>query len=426
MSLTGPIFLDGIIALTVAAFIAVIWIWPRLTRRTPWHVAGRVVALALVNLLVLLTAATQLNATYLFFANWADLHGAITGHLDQTSLHRGGKDRRAPSLSVAGAAAPVIAHAPPVTQPVNSNGMVTYEVHGPLSGLTGSILVRLPPGYQSAPANQRYPVLEAFHGDPGTPLSWDKVYHLPQFVDQAAQAGQMREPIIVIPQIEFPAGVDTEGVNGPASTPQVETWLTRDVPDWIGQHFQVFPNRDAWATIGLSAGGFDAAMATILHPAQYGAGIMLGGYFQPDFGPFYKPFTPTSRLGRRYDLASAVTHHAPPVSLWLETSHTDQVSYSSSEQFLRAAHAPTAVRAVILPNAGHRASVWIAMEPQALQWLGKNVQGFRAGGPAVLTPAPQHGPVLNASGGARHPTASAQSARVQRRQGGRRPRRGAR
>ena len=90
MSLTGSFFLDGIVVLTLAAFLGVVVVWPRLTPGTAWHVAGRVVALGVVNLLVLLTAATQLNAAYLFFAGWADLQGAITGHVVQTSLHRGG------------------------------------------------------------------------------------------------------------------------------------------------------------------------------------------------------------------------------------------------------------------------------------------------------------------------------------------------
>src|SRR6478609_12221231 len=101
MSLIGPIFLDGIIVLTVAAFVAVILVWPRLTRASPWHVAGRAGALVLVNALVLLTAATQLNATYLFFASWADLRGAMNGSIVQTSLHRGADEGRAADLAVA-------------------------------------------------------------------------------------------------------------------------------------------------------------------------------------------------------------------------------------------------------------------------------------------------------------------------------------
>lgn len=378
MSLTGPIFLDGIVVLTLAAFIAVVALWPRLTARTPWHVAGRAGALVLVNLLVLLTAATQLNAAYLFFTGWGDLQGALTGRMVQTSLHRGGGERQAPNISVAGDVAPVVAHPSGLAQPVGSSGLVSYVVHGPLSGITGTVLVQLPPGYTSASAaSERYPVLEAFHGYPSVPFNWIKIFRIQQTVDQLAKAHQLRQPLIVMPDLEIPKGVDTEGVNGPPGQPQLETWLTRDVPDWVGQHFRVIANRNAWATVGYSAGGWVAAMAAILHPAQYGAGIVLGGYFRPNFGPFYEPFTSTSPLGRYYDLPRTVKHSPPPVSLWVETSHADHVSYRSSTQFLQATHAPLAVHAVILQNAGHRDSVWIALMPEALRWLGQNAEGFR-------------------------------------------------
>jgi enterochelin esterase-like enzyme len=253
--------------------------------------------------------------------------------------------------------------------------VVKYTVHGTRSGLTGTVLVQLPPGYRSA-THVRYPVLEAFHGYPSGPTAWVNEFQIGRVTSRLARAHQLRQPLVVVPQVEIPRGVDTEGVNGPPGQPQVETWLTRDVPNWVGQHFRVIANRDAWATIGYSAGGFNAATATVLHPAQYGAAIVLGGYFRPDFGPFYEPFTPTSPQGRRYDLARVAAHHPPPVSIWLETSHADVLSYHSSAQFLRATRRPTAVHAVILQNAGHRVSVWINLLPESLRWLGQNVQGF--------------------------------------------------
>jgi hypothetical protein len=373
MSLTGSFFLDGVIGLTLAGLLGVVVVWPRLAPGTPWHVAGRVVALGVANLLVLLTAATQLNATYLFFAGWGDLQGAITGHVVQTSLHRGGGEAQAPNMPVRGPAAHAATHVPQLARPVGPSGLVAFTVHGMLSGLTGTVLVQLPAGYTPA---KRYPVLEAFHGYPSEPLNWVRVFHIGQAVEARVRAHQLHPTLVVMPQVEIPRGVDTEGVNGGRGLPQVETWLTRDVPDWVGQHFGVIRNRNAWAAIGYSAGGFVAGMATVLHPAQYSAGIVLGGYFRPEFGPFYEPFPPAGPLGRYYDLPRVVAHRPPPVSLWVETSHADPLSYNSSATFLHATRAPTAVHAVVLQNAGHRDSVWIALLPSALRWLGANVAGF--------------------------------------------------
>lgn len=380
MSLTGSFFLDGIIAVTLLAFFGLVVLWPRLTSRTPWHVTGRVGALVVVNLLVLLTAATQLNSAYLFFAGWGDLQGALSGHLAQTSLDRGGGADRAPDTAVRGEAAKVAAHVPALSGRVGKGGLLTYTVHGARSGLTGTVLVLLPGGYLSPSASaERFPVLEAFHGYPSGPLNWVKTFGIGRAIDQQVQAHAMRPTLVVMPQIEFPRGVDTEGVNGPPGQPQVDTWLTRDVPSWVAQHFRVNANRNSWATIGYSAGGFDSAMATVTHPAQYGAGIVLGGYFRPEFGPFYEPFTTRSPQGQRYDLPRVVADRRPPVSLWIETSHADALSYGSSARFLRATRSPTAVHAVVLQNAGHRDSVWIALLPEALKWLGTNVHGFRPG-----------------------------------------------
>ena len=189
MSLTGPLFLNGIIVLTGAAFLGIVVAWPRLTPQTPWRISGRVVALLLVNLLVLLTAATQLNSAYLFFAGWSDLRGAITGHTAQTGLDRGGAATRGKDRAVPGAAAVLPAHEPALNRPVGRSGLLRYTVHGARSGLTGKVLVQLPAGYTSAAASAvRYPVLEAFHGYPSEPLNWVRIFHIKQAIAQQVAA----------------------------------------------------------------------------------------------------------------------------------------------------------------------------------------------------------------------------------------------
>ena len=138
------------------------------------------------------------------------------------------------------------------------------------------------------------------------------------------------------PQVQIPFGVDTECVNGDPGKPQIETWLAEDVPNWIARTFRVTTQRSSWATMGLSAGGWCAAMATMLHPAQYSAAVVFGGYFRPDFGPYYEAFPKTSPLQTRYDLVK-LARHPPPVALWLEASHADELSYSSIAGLLHAA-----------------------------------------------------------------------------------------
>lgn len=336
--------------------------------------------LLLVNALVLLTAATQLNAQFLFFADWTDLRGAFGGSPTVTALSRGATASHAANRKVRGSAAAAGITLPPLPRGhVSPSGVITYTVKGPLSGITGKIVVQLPPGY-TKPGNAavRYPVLEAFQGYPGSYMSWIEGMKLGDVAAQQAAAKRIGPVLVVSPQIEFPAGVDTECVNGRRGSPQVETWLTRDVPNWVTHTFRVQTGRTSWASIGLSAGGYCAAMAAMLHPAQYAAAIVMGGYFRPWFGPFYEPYPPGSPLAARYNLVSLSKRHPPAVAVWLQTSHADPESYNSSAAFLRAAGPPLAVDATVLQHAGHRISVWQGLLPGSLTWLGANVSGFRA------------------------------------------------
>jgi len=380
MSLTGPVFLSAVVVCTVAAFVVLILRWPMLAGRSAGRIAARTGMLLTVNSLVLLTAATQLNAQFLFFADWTDLRGAFGGGSTATALSRGAAPAHATKRKVAGAAAKAGELLPPLPLGrMSPSGVISYTVKGPLSGLTGTVVVQLPPGYTDpGNASARYPVIEAFQGYPGSPTSWIQGMNLGGVAAQQTAAKKLRPVLVVSPQVEFPAGADTECVNGSAGNPQVETWLARDVPNWVTHTFRVHTDRASWAAIGLSTGGWCAAMVALLHPAQYSAAIVMGGYFRPEFGPYYYPYPARGGLANRYDLVALTRRNPPPVAVWLETSHADPVSYNSSAAFLKATGPPLAVDATVLQHAGHRVSLWQGLLPSSLTWLGANVAGFRA------------------------------------------------
>jgi hypothetical protein len=376
--LTGGAFLGLVIALTVLAFLVVVVVWPALAGPGPGKVAARAGTLLVVNALVLLTAATQLNAQYLFFADWTDLKGALTGTVTTTGLKRGGNTGTAGRTVVHGRAAKAASTVPPLPAGASTARPISYTVRGPASGIVNTVIVQLPRGYTAAAnAGTRYPVIETFQGYPSSPSRWlaSDSMNLPTVLDQKVTAHQVAPALIVSPQVEIPRGVDTECVNGRAGLPQLETWLTVDVPNWVAKTFRVRTDRGSWAAMGLSTGGWCAAMASMLHPAQYGGAVVLGGYFRPEFG-LYEPYPPQSSLARRYDLVSLARHRPPPTAMWLETSHADATSYSSSATFLKAARPPLAVDAVVLQHAGHRVGIWQALLPSTITWLGRNLPGF--------------------------------------------------
>jgi hypothetical protein len=367
---------------TVAAFAALVFVLPRFSAGRPQAVLARASMLLVLNMLVLLTSGVALNDEYGFFADWTDLRGALFGGQAAVTTHAGADPQVAlrPALgstsTAVARAAPSAAPALPIVA-IGSDHVLRFTVTGPASGLTGSILVTLPSGYLS-PANRfrRYPVLETFPGYPGTPSEWTDYMNLGGLLATAAQQRTIGPVIIVSPSTEFPPGVDTECVDGTGRYPRVETWLTQDVPRWVMRNFRASLERTSWATIGLSVGGWCAAMATMLHPDQYAAGIVMGGYFAPDFPRGYQPYPRNSALAYRYNLVALAEHRPPPVALWLETSHSDGLSYPSSARLLSVARSPLSLDVLALTHAGHRMSLWISELPMVIRWLGRSIPGF--------------------------------------------------
>src|SRR5262249_29458105 len=166
---------------------------------------------------------------------------------------------------------------------------------------------------------------------------WVDSMGLSGVVDRAVASHLMSPAIIVSPVIEFPAGVDPEMVGGDRAGTRGGTRGTRALP-----HPEVRTSsaaRARAASARLRAADWCAAMATMLHPEQYAAAVVLGGYFRPEFSRNYRPFSTDSAEGRHYDLIALAEHHAPPVALWIETSHSDPVSYPSSAKLLAVAQA---------------------------------------------------------------------------------------
>lgn len=387
MSLVGPWFVGFVAMLTVAGFGAAVCWWPRWSGSGPAALLGRVGVLFGVSALVLVTAAALLNNVFVFFADWNDLLGAA-GPGTTTTAHVGTDAESAVGQSLplsardpiggTGSRSGVHGSGPPAlpTDLGPKNRIHTYTITGARTGIRAQVVVELPPAYfDPAQAGRRFPVIETFHGYPGRPNQWVAGMALGTVWQQEEASGHLGAAVIVSPDVEYPAGVDSECVDGGPAGPQVETWASQDVPDWVRATFRVRSDRQSWATIGLSAGGWCAALVTMHHPERYCAAIVLGGYFRPEF-TLYTPFTPDSPAGRNDDLVRMAAAAPPPVALWVQTSKADQVSYATSKAMIAAARPPMAVQSTVLANAGHRFSLWQGLLPQALRWLGRTAPGF--------------------------------------------------
>jgi S-formylglutathione hydrolase FrmB len=250
-------------------------------------------------------------------------------------------------------------------------------VRGAVSGVTGQVVVQLPQGYgDPGQAGRTYPVIQSFHGYPGVPEQWFDAMGLGRAIDQEVQQGRLTSAVIVAPQLQIPSGRDTECVDGGNGQPAMETWLTVDIPQWVANTFRVRLDRGSWAAVGISSGGWCAAMAALLHPDRYGISMVFAGYFSPEFEDSYVPFGPASSEALRYNLVQLVRQAPPPVAMWVLTSRSDTISYRSSAPFLAAVRAPLSVQSVEFGLAGHSAPLWSQLVPNSLHWL-ETIGGFR-------------------------------------------------
>ena len=381
MSLSDPLTIWVLWLVAEATFIWGVLSWPKAVgngqlsalRRAHLRRAG---SQLVVVATALLAVAGTLNAQFDWYSSWSDLGTALAG---------GDSAAASPQVVTAGGApfaAPVVSVREPrlmglKPDPGPDGQYVSITLTGPVSKVTSSVVVWLPRSYtQAASAHRHYPVIEVFHGIPGSPAEYSRDISLGKMVAGLAAQRRMRESILVMPDLT-PGKVDTECVNGGSQGPAMEDWLTRDVPNWVRRNVRVQPDKQSWATMGLSTGGYCAAMTAMLHPATYGAAIELGGYLTPQFDSNYRPFAYGSPAWQRYDMVRLTAQAPPAVELWIETSKTDSLSYGGSARVIATARAPLRVTADVLRDAGHRMSVWVAVMPAALHWLGSTMSGFR-------------------------------------------------
>lgn len=360
VQLTSGLFLGLMSVLSLLCFGGTVWLTGRLHGRVRWAVA-RGAAIALTCLTLTTTLGVKLNADNGWYTSWSDLTGQ--GSASDTSRVGSGDFR--PS---AGGGAPATGPLPGLPSP--GARVQTYRWHGPSSGITATVSVILPAGYRQN-AKRTYPVIEAFHGIPGSPAGWLQNLGLRQAVDRAVARKTLAAPAVVIPQLD-PSGRDTECTD--SAKARTEKWLTRDVPALVRSHLRVATRPDHWATMGYSAGGWCANAAAMLHPGVYGAAISLGGYFHPDFSGDV-PAGWRLADSRRYDLARVARTRSPRVALWIQAGQQSEY-WAQTQAFLRAVKPPTSATSVVLASSGHRFDVWEAGLPDAFAWLGRTLPGF--------------------------------------------------
>ena len=225
--------------------------------------------------------------------------------------------------------------------------------------------VVLPSDY--ATSGLRYPVVYFLHGLPASSSGYQGSVAI---VERAlAQTG--RQAIVVAPQAARANDSDPEYHDwGPGRN--WETAVAGELPAWIDAHFRTIANRSGRAVVGVSAGGYGAALLGLHHLDRFAVVMSWGGYFHPtDPSGLHALSVGSPAANAR---ASAHTYvptlrralAARPTLLAFYVGDEDSRFRPENVQFhreLQAAHVPHVFR---IYSGGHTSALWNA---HAGAWL---------------------------------------------------------
>jgi pimeloyl-ACP methyl ester carboxylesterase len=316
-------------------------------RRLP----ARIVCGALSIVVAMTGGVAVVNYYYGYYTTWgqmwADFHGG-TGNLG------------------------VIAPATGATA-LRSGRLGWTDLTGKLSGYDRRGLVYLPPQYSQAKyARIRFPVVELFHGTPGTsPLSWDNRLRIGQVADSLLSRHLIGPMVLVMPTINGPGHQFQDCVNGPAVND--ETYLTQDVRTDVYARYRVSHDPFEWGLAGYSSGGYCAANLALRHPGSFGAAAVINGYYRAADGPAGAVLNNSPALEAANSplyLAERLTQESSPLpAFWVAAGANDRPDYRPATMFAAAMDRIQQVPFVKLNQVGDTANGWEAALPAALTWL---------------------------------------------------------
>jgi enterochelin esterase-like enzyme len=133
--------------------------------------------------------------------------------------------------------------------------------------------VYLPKGY--ATSGKRYPVVYFLHGLPAGGDAYKSIRWVAQAVRKSG-----RQAIVVGPQGALRNDPDPEWLDWRAGR-RWETWVSSELVSRIDSRYRTIANRRGRVLIGLSAGGYGAALIGNHHPDVFSVFQSWSGYFEP-------------------------------------------------------------------------------------------------------------------------------------------------
>lgn len=272
-----------------------------------------------------------------------------------------------------------------------------------------SAQIYLPPAYFQKP-RPRLGVVLLLAGEPGSPLDWTRGGLADVTSDHYAASHGGRAPVLVMADENGSYTGDSECIGA------AETYLTRDVPDYVSSRLGLSRDPTQWAVGGLSEGGTCGLMLALRHPDEFRTFIDFAGLLGPRTDDSNAVGT-TVHDHFRGDEA-AFRAHEPPLLLaqhrydglgaWFEVGTADGPETDAQRVLAPAARAAgIGVCATEISGGEHTFAVWANAFKHSLPWLAGRLEGVPitgCGAAPVLAgePSPRrtpdqddHGPPAN-------------------------------
>ena len=142
-------------------------------------------------------------------------------------------------------------------------------------GGTLDVTIYTPPGYD--PTESRlYPVL---YEAPSGFVLWNSATSAIVEIDAMIVYGSLPPAIVVFIDEDGPPISPSECVDSHDGIQRFETYISSTVVNYVDQNYRTIIDPRARAIMGMSEGGFCAAMLALRHPEIYSVSISFSGYF---------------------------------------------------------------------------------------------------------------------------------------------------
>ena len=302
-----------------------------------WRLATRRLSLAVATLIFGLAAtAAALNDHYSYIPSFHALFGDVSP--DLVSHPVAAKVVRARAAAAAGTQAD--AETVPVVAKKSDHGTVEkVQVDGAVSGVGArDTYVYLPPEYfDPAKADERFPVMYLLHGSPGISVDWLRAGWVDRALDDLLAKHRIAPFIVVLPDVNggYRRDTECEDITG---GPKVQTYLVRDVVDYVDANYRTIADRKARVIGGLSTGGYCAINLTLRHQDVFSGAVSHSGYDRPDENLYTGDLFGGDRNEERANIPGQYLPTIPitqPLGVYLDVGMGDNGSRTESAAMAR-------------------------------------------------------------------------------------------